>query len=48
VSGAVGVTLNVPAGYEALISTVHATFALKKVDTNEWDLIGLLDEAASA
>jgi hypothetical protein len=37
-----GVTLNVPAGFEPQLHGDGATATLKKVDDNEWDLMGLL------
>lgn len=42
---ATGVTLNVPEGYLNQCSLNGATIGLKKVDTDEWDLFGVLTEA---
>lgn len=39
---AVGVTLNIPAGFTARLFGSHATGVVKKVGTNAWDLFGLL------
>lgn len=37
-----GVSINSPTGYEAATEIEGATVTIKKVDTNEWDLFGLL------
>jgi hypothetical protein len=46
--GAIGVTINVPDGFENGTVAEGATVTLKKVAENEWDLFGLLVATASA
>jgi hypothetical protein len=36
------VTLNTPAGFQPVTYGGHASFTVKKIATNEWDLMGLL------
>lgn len=42
------VTLNVPDGFDAATARQGSTIMLHKVDTNEWDITGDLDEIGSS
>jgi hypothetical protein len=41
-TGAVGVTVNTPDGFDNATAAVGSTVTIKKVAANEWDLFGLL------
>lgn len=47
IAGAVGVTLNIPAGANPQTAALGAVMTAKKVDVDEWDVFGLLGEATA-